>query len=679
MDELDKEIWNGLMQWGTGRVADYLNVLDQGSQSIFNEANGYNQTVLSLEVHTYFQQMNETEREILPPNGSLEALCRIFNLDAFEYFCIVMIMLGELDYNFEKLFVYLNNDWNQRLPSVEWLIRIYTMEEVVKPYYLKYFLPDDKLGRYLLDINSEGIGSGLRKGLKLKKAVLEYLLCSGRFLNRDYLRWKYSSEEHIEDWLEPEICNRITFCASSGAESGFSQVFHLQGEDSREALWYPLWYGNERKQPVEILDYSRMQDNLEPEQFVTVLEEGYLTEGILCIHNWETAIKGEKEFGQWSAFFRAAVDRFPLLFIVSEEEQERAFIPSEAMYVSIVLRRSRLLNKKYWELAAGAVPVAEEVLEQISFRFSFSMTEMRKSIQEARQIAHERKEELITAELLNEACQKQLKHRLKEWAVRITPVYTWENLILPQEQKEILAEVINQMKYRKQVYEDWGFSRNIHYGTGLSVLLTGPPGTGKTMTAQVLAGALGMEVYKVQLPAVMSKYIGETEKNLKMIFQEGEKSRAVLFFDEADVLFSKRTEIKDSHDKYSNMEAAFLLQKMEEYTGVVILATNYLQNIDEAFQRRIKYTIEFYMPDREQRYFLWKQSFPKELPLDFDVDLEWLAEQFELSGSNIKNIAVNAAFLAAPEQSVVGMSHIMKALKNEYKKSGKNLTKEEMI
>ncbi|MDE7299013.1 MAG: ATP-binding protein [Lachnospiraceae bacterium] len=281
--------------------------------------------------------------------------------------------------------------------------------------------------------------------------------------------------------------------------------------------------------------------------------------------------------------------------------------------------------------------------------------------------------------MLHGACRRQLEHNLQEWAVRVKTDYAWEDLVLPRQQKEELKQAANQIKYRRQVYEEWGFSGVLSYGTGLSVLLTGPPGTGKTMAAQVLAGAMGLELYKIQLPAVVSKYIGETEKNLRQIFREGKKSPAALFFDEADVLFGRRTEVKDSHDKYSNMEAAFLLQNMEEYAGVVILATNFPQNIDEAFRRRIKFTIEFSMPDRQHRRLLWEKSFPKQAPLGADVDLEYLAETFELSGSSIKNIAVNAAFLAAPGGEAVGMPHIIKALTGEYRKSGKYFSEEELL
>lgn len=209
------------------------------------------------------------------------------------------------------------------------------------------------------------------------------------------------------------------------------------------------------------------------------------------------------------------------------------------------------------------------------------------------------------------------------------------------------------------------------------MLFSGPPGTGKTMAAQIAAGELGLELYKVDLAAVVSKYVGETEKNLNEIFREASRSQAVLFFDEADVLFGKRTEMKDAHDKYNNMEAAYLLQKMEEYTGVSILATNFLQNFDEAFKRRLKFIIEFPLPGVEARRLLWRAVFPVQTPLEAEIDWEFLAAQFELSGSSIKNAAVNAAFLAAGDGRAVGMGHVLTALRRELFKSGKILTRED--
>lgn len=209
------------------------------------------------------------------------------------------------------------------------------------------------------------------------------------------------------------------------------------------------------------------------------------------------------------------------------------------------------------------------------------------------------------------------------------------------------------------------------------MMFCGPPGTGKTMGAQVIARELHLELYKADLSSVMSKYIGETEKNLGALFDEVKKSQSILFFDEADAIFGKRSEVKDAQDKYANAETAYLLQKMEEYDGIVILATNYFQNFDEAFKRRIRFIIEFPLPDAERRLEIWQRVYPKETPVSSEVDFEYLASQFELSGSSIKNIAIAAAFKAAAAGTEVEMSQILGCLREEMKKSGRNLQRDD--
>ena len=227
------------------------------------------------------------------------------------------------------------------------------------------------------------------------------------------------------------------------------------------------------------------------------------------------------------------------------------------------------------------------------------------------------------------------------------------------------------VQHRHIVYTQWGFEQRLSLGKGLKALFAGPSGTGKTMTAEVLARELGLDLYKIDLSTVVSKYIGETEKNLDRIFRAAQSSNAILFFDEADALFGKRSEVKDAHDRYANIEVAYLLQKIEEYDGFVILATNLILNIDEAFKRRMNYTVEFPFPDERHRELLWHAMFPPETPLGDDLDFPFLARQFALSGGNIKNAALSAAFLAAAEGSVVRMRHLIQAVAREWQKLGK--------
>jgi SpoVK/Ycf46/Vps4 family AAA+-type ATPase len=272
----------------------------------------------------------------------------------------------------------------------------------------------------------------------------------------------------------------------------------------------------------------------------------------------------------------------------------------------------------------------------------------------------------ITQADLLAACRLQSGRKLAVLAQKITPRYGWDDLVLPDDRMDQLREIHDQVRYRALVYGAWGFDRKLALGKGLDILFAGPPGTGKTMAADVLAGALGLDLYRIDLSGVVSKYIGETEKNLARIFAEAAASNAILFFDEADALFGKRTEIRDAHDRYANLEVSYLLQRIEDYDGVVILASNLRGNIDRAFARRIRFTIEFPMPDEAERRRIWEQVWPEQLPRDPDLDLAALAARFDLPGSGIRNAAMAAAFLAAAGEGRVTMDLLLHAIRREY-------------
>jgi SpoVK/Ycf46/Vps4 family AAA+-type ATPase len=221
------------------------------------------------------------------------------------------------------------------------------------------------------------------------------------------------------------------------------------------------------------------------------------------------------------------------------------------------------------------------------------------------------------------------------------------------------------------VFGDWGFARRLGSRTGVNALFSGPPGTGKTMAAEVLASDLGLDLYKIDLSSVVSKYIGETEKNLERIFTAAENANVILFFDEADALFGKRSEVRDSHDRYANVEISYLLQRMEEYDGLAILASNLRQNMDEAFVRRLHFIVEFPFPDEEDRRRIWDVHFPAELPREADVDTASLARSYKLTGGSIRSIVLDAAFLAAAEGRAVSAQHLVRAARREYQKMGK--------
>ena len=275
-----------------------------------------------------------------------------------------------------------------------------------------------------------------------------------------------------------------------------------------------------------------------------------------------------------------------------------------------------------------------------------------------------------------QGCRMQARPQMDDLAQRITVKATWEDLVLPDAQFQILHAIAAQVRQRVKVYERWGFSNKNMRGLGISALFSGPSGTGKTTAAEILANFLNLDLYRIDLSAVVSKYIGETEKNLRRVFDAAEGGGAVLLFDEADALFGKRSEVKDSHDRHANIEVSYLLQRMEEYQGLAILTTNLKGALDSAFMRRIRFIVQFNFPDMNQRLEIWRRIFPKETPTQ-DLSLERLA-RLQVAGGSIRNIALNAAFLAADVDEAVMMKHLLVAARTEYAKLEKSLTDQEI-
>jgi ATP-dependent 26S proteasome regulatory subunit len=283
-------------------------------------------------------------------------------------------------------------------------------------------------------------------------------------------------------------------------------------------------------------------------------------------------------------------------------------------------------------------------------------------------------EELDT--ILWDACLKQSRPRLDNLAQRIEPVATWDDIVLPEPQTRTLHEIVMHVKQRFKVYDEWGFASRGSRGLGISALFTGDSGTGKTMAAEVIANELRLDLYKIDLSQVVSKYIGETEKNLRRIFDAAEEGGAILLFDEADALFGKRGEVKDSHDRYANIEVSYLLQRMEAYRGLAILTTNMKNSLDPAFLRRIRFIVQFPFPDAVQRAQIWQRIFPSSTPTR-RLDVKKLA-RLNVAGGNIRNIALNAAFMAADEGEAVGMKHLLYAARSECAKLEKSLSEAEI-
>ncbi|MFD6184564.1 AAA family ATPase [Streptomyces goshikiensis] len=273
-----------------------------------------------------------------------------------------------------------------------------------------------------------------------------------------------------------------------------------------------------------------------------------------------------------------------------------------------------------------------------------------------------------TREELFASARAQSRYRLAALAQRVETVYGWDDLVLPPECAAQLAEVCERVAHGRQVMDDWGFEHTLSRGRGVSALFTGPPGTGKTMAAEVIARELGLDLVKIDLSTVVSKYVGETEKNLERVFTAAADTDAVLLFDEADALFGKRSEVREAHDRYANIEIAYLLQRMERYEGLAVLTTNLRRNLDEAFTRRLQFIVEFPFPGEADRERIWRVCFPPRAPRDPALNFARLARDFQLTGGSIRNVVLHAAFLAASDGTAIGMPQLIRATRREFQK-----------
>jgi SpoVK/Ycf46/Vps4 family AAA+-type ATPase len=367
-----------------------------------------------------------------------------------------------------------------------------------------------------------------------------------------------------------------------------------------------------------------------------------------------------------NALRRSVTDAGPILILAGGRSPGAGACFSDALLSEISVGSPDVATRSgLWRTALGA-DSDPAVIDALAARYVMSGRQIRNA---TRRAAHS-PGGTADPDALMAACRAESDQDFGGLAVKVTPRRSWTDLVLPDDTIAALHEICNHICHRHQVYEEWGY-RQLGHTPAVTVLFSGPPGTGKTIAAQVLAKHAGLNLYKIDLSAVVSKYIGETEKHLAVIFARARAANAVLFFDEADALFGKRTEVSDAHDRYANIETSYLLQKLEDHDGVVILASNLRANLDDAFTRRIRLIVEFPFPEASLRKRLWAAHFPAAAPLSEDIDFNHLATALPIAGGNISNVALTAALLAAGDGQPIGTAHIMAAARREYDKLGK--------
>jgi SpoVK/Ycf46/Vps4 family AAA+-type ATPase len=610
----------------------------------------------------------------------LATLADSFHLTSFDIDVVLICLAAELDLRYERLYAYLQDDVTRKRPSVDLALNLLCSSFSAKMDARDRFAFAAPLLKYELISLSEDTANPkttlLNRYLKLDERIVNYLLGSDEIDVRLARQVLLVDPKHtIENLILPaDLLNRLKllFENHGNGDRGLSLYFQGPYGVGKRSTAGALCQLGGLKLLVVNVEHAPSADPDFASVVNLITREAALQGAAVYWNGFDSLLSAEQR-SHLLLLLQELQERREMVFLAGETVWEPSDIPELPPFVRIEFPlpaySERLL---FWGMAVKNIAAADVDAAGLANKFRFTGGQIRDAALTAQNLARRRDPEDVSVNMtdLLEACRLQSNRKLAALATRIKPHYAWTDIVLPPDSLRQLREICNAVEFRSIVYEEWGFDKKLSLGKGLGLLFAGPSGTGKTMAAEVLAGELGLDLYKIDLSTVVSKYIGETEKNLSRIFTEAATSNAVLFFDEADALFGKRSEVKDSHDRYANIEINYLLQRMEEYEGTVILATNLRKNMDDAFVRRIQFTIEFPFPHADQRLAIWQRVWPKDMPRQ-DLDLDFMARRFEISGGNIRNIALATAFLGAEDGGCVTMKHLIRATWQEYQKMGK--------
>ena len=619
---------------------------------------------------------------------------KTFNMSRFMKTCLIIALAYEINKKYRSIFAYINEDKTMMYPNAYIAIKLCSISNEIYDEIVPYMAELKNIKEYIFEEKSTILieeKNDIITQLKLNENFQKVLIKSEniRYKIPYYFDLFKYEDELSELKFNADVKDKI-IKISSDVDKYISykiyekaKIVFLKGAEGVGKRFYIRHALKELKRNILFVDLSifiNKRDEID-ELKRDILRICLAENAVPCLSGLHKLYELEKE-SSW-VIYSVLMDIkniTELIFITSEEEIHEMSYADYFDIIRINLDNPPLsIRKNYLEnfMEEKGLTTDTDIMVLLN-KFSFTPGQIKQGIEHLSNDSNVHESNYISEEKIYETFNDLAFNKLSNLAKLIRPIYTWDDLVLKREQKDILKQACNHIQYKNIVYEEWGFNKKRAYGNGVCVLFTGSPGTGKTMAAQVVARALNINMYKVDLSQVTSKYIGETEKNLKKLFDEAKKSNSLLFFDEADTIFGKRTEVKDSHDRHANMDAAYLLQQIEEYEGISVLATNYIQNIDEAFIRRISFIIRFSMPEVNERKEIWQKAFPHAVPIERAIDFDFLASKFQLSGSNIKNIALHSAFLAASNNEGISMKHIINDIRTEYLKVNKILIKEDL-
>lgn len=610
----------------------------------------------------------------------LHALCEKLGMDDFTLFCFACAILSSTQTNYASIFQIINQNGSSPTPTVESAARVYYGAGFsMTTAYGEMSLALETL-QPIIDLQIDS-SMPFSTPISPDKRLIDFLFgMHPERIDETYDRFFTTLTGGGE--LDPFIANREVLDALNISYDDGTRLFSLFGDEGAGRKFtirhfcagHGLSCVSVNGSKLFVYDFNFVEKAL-----WALCRECILLGACCCLDNLEYhEEEKDKFFGYMDLAFEKLGKHDITAFTVSRDKlplREMTQIEFTQLEIPTPSNQER---EDVWRHYAKDYVLCNDVdLQEMATKFLFTPGKIKNALRQAKSLSAMAKYLNIVRSCLFQACYNQMSHELTKKATKIKATYTWDDIVMSKDQREALEHACDQMRYRKQVYEQWDYNRKYPYGRGLSVLLFGAPGTGKSMCAQVLANALNLELYRVDLSKVIDKYVGETEKSISMIFREAKKCNVVLFFDECDTLFAKRSDDGGSNQASNNNKTALLLQEVEAYDGVSVLATNYKHNIDPAFFRRMKFIVEFQFPDPETRYILWKTTIPKGTPLADDVDLRFLADRFEFVGGNIKNCILNAAFLAASDGDgkQVHMRHYLQAIRYEFVKTGKVFTR----
>jgi AAA+ superfamily predicted ATPase len=642
----------------------------------------------------------------------LEQLALTFGLDRFELDTLLICLAPTLDLRYERLYAYLQDDVTRKRPTVNLVLDLLCAPDPVDRLpKLSRFAGDAPLFKYRLlrFVLEPGQVSPplLGQALAVDETIAAWLL--GRYQCRAELALRATLLEpevrEVDGLLAAEIWPTLEHAlevsqTNSARSNPPALVFY--GPDGASQLAAARLLAGRLGRRLLVVNLSELVADGIPalRALRLALRDARLATAIPCLVGWDACLEGHGPHAAQGAApgpmegnippadLLAEICAHPDLAIVAGRvgwqaegiDRERIFLWLKFPLPAYGQRRA-LWQHFVTDLASGSAPQRQtDALNVGALAGQFQLTsgQIRDAVASARDRAAQRGDLLQDRDLLA-AARAHSNPRLSSLARKITPRFTWTDIVLPEDQVVMLREIVATVRGRPLVLDEWGVGRKLASSSGVTMLFSGPPGTGKTMAAEVIAADLSLDLYKIDLSGIVSKYIGETEKNLERIFGEAQSSNAVLFFDEADAIFGKRSEVKDAHDRYANIEISYLLQRMEAYDGVTILATNLRANLDEAFTRRLQFAVDFPFPEEDYRLRIWQTLFPPDVPREPDLDFGLLARRFKLPGGNIRNIIVSAAYLAAADGGRVAMKHLLHGTRRELQKMGRLVNERDIV